>query len=65
MPCPFIFPLESFCPEGVTVHEKNLGMSWNIFLLNWGVFVKEASQGINVLLTSLNVIIFLYLIIIE
>ena len=49
-PCPFIFPLESFCLEDVTVHETSLGMSQNIFLLHWGVFVKEASQGINVLM---------------
>ena len=27
-------------------------MSRNIFLLHWGVFVKEASQGIKVLMTQ-------------
>ena len=51
-PFPFIFPLESFCLEDVTVHETSLGMSWNIFLHHWGVFVKEASQGIKVLMTQ-------------
>ena len=50
--CPFIFPLESFCLEDVTVHETSLGMSWNIFLHYWGVFVKEASQGIKVSMTQ-------------
>ena len=39
-PCPFIFPLESFCLEDVTIHETSLGMSRNIFLLHCGVFVK-------------------------
>ena len=51
-PCPFIFPLESFCLKDVTIHETSLGMSRNIFLLYWGVFVKEASQGIKVLMTQ-------------
>ena len=52
MPCPLIFPLESFCLEDVTVHETSLDMSWYIFLLDWGVLVKEASQSIKVLMTE-------------
>ena len=51
-PCPLIFPLESFCLEDVTVHEASLGMSLYIFLLDWGVLVNEASQGIKVLMTE-------------
>ena len=51
-PCPFIFPLGWFCLEDVTVHETSLGMSRKIFLLHWGMFVKEASQGIKVLMTQ-------------
>ena len=50
MPCPLIFPLESFCLEDVTVHETSLNMSRHIFLLDWGMLVKEASQSIKVLM---------------
>ena len=39
MPCPLMFPLESFCLEDVTVHETSLGMSRYIFLLDWGIKV--------------------------
>ena len=52
MPCPLIFPLESFCFEDVTVHETSLGMSRYIFLHDWGVLVKKASQSIKVLMTK-------------
>ena len=52
MPCLLIFPLESFCFEDVTVHETSLSMSRYIFLLDWGMLVKEASQGIKVLMTE-------------
>ena len=52
MTCPLIFPLESFCFEDVTVHETSLSMSRYIFLLDWGILVKEASQGIKVLMTE-------------
>ena len=51
-PCLLIFSLELFCLEDVTVHETSLGMSRYIFLLNWGVLVKEASQDIKVLMTE-------------
>ena len=51
-PCLLIFPLESFCLEDVTVHGTSLGMSRYIFLLDWGVLIKEASQGIKVLMTE-------------
>ena len=52
MPCPLIFPLELFCLEDVTVHETSLGMSPYIFLLDWGLLIKEASQSIKVLMTE-------------
>ena len=51
-PCPLIFPLESFCLEDVTVHETSLGMSQYIFLHNWGMLVKKASQSIKVLMAE-------------
>ena len=51
-PCPLIFPLESFCFEDVTVHETSIGMSRYIFLHDWGVLVKKASQSIKVLMTE-------------
>ena len=51
-PCPLRFPLESFCLKDVRVHETSLSMSQYIFLLDWGVLVKEASHGINVLMTE-------------
>ena len=47
VPCPLVFPFESFCLEDVTVHKTSLGMSRYIFLLDWSVLVKEASQGID------------------
>ena len=52
MPCPLIFPLESFCFEDVTDHETSLGMTRYIFLHDWGMLVKKASQSIKVLMTE-------------
>ena len=52
MSYPLRFPLESFCFEDVTVHETSLNMSRYIFLFDWGMLVKEASQGIKVLMTE-------------
>ena len=52
MPFQLILPLESFCFEAVTVHETSFDMSWYIFLLDWGLLVKEASQGIKLLMTE-------------
>ena len=49
---PLIFPLESFCIEDVTVHKTSLGMSRYIYLLDWGMLIKEASQSIKVLMTE-------------
>ena len=46
------FFLESFCFEDVTIHENSLGMSRYIFLHDWGVLVKKASQSIKVLMTE-------------
>ena len=51
-PCPFIFPFESFCLEDVPVHETSLGMPRYIFLLDWGVLVKEASQSVKVVMSE-------------
>ena len=52
MPCLLIFPFELFCFEDVTVHETSLGMPWYIFLHDWGMLVKKASQSIKVLMTE-------------
>ena len=57
MPCPLIFPLESFCFEDVTVHETSLGMSQYIFLHNWGMLVKKVSQSIKVFGSSYSIIV--------
>ena len=52
VPCPLVFPLESFCLEDVAVHVPSLAMSRYVFPLDWGVLVKEASQGIKILMTK-------------
>ena len=53
-PCPLLFPLESFSLEDVAVHEPSLCMSRYVFLLDSGVLVKEASQGIKILMTEMS-----------
>ena len=58
MPCPLIFPLELFCFEDVTVHETSLGISQYIFLHDWGMLFKKASQSIKVLMTEKTAVLY-------
>ena len=51
-PCPLIFPLKSLGLENVTVHKAGFSMFRNGFPLEWGMFVKEVSEGIEILMAK-------------